>query len=272
LDGQVAFITGAARGQGRSHAVLFAQEGADIIALDTVEQIETVAYPTAQPGDLEETVRLVEECDRRIVARQGDVRDLQRLTEVVEEGVAELGRLDIVIANAGINTIEPTLTMDEEVWQTMIDINLTGVWKTLRASVPHIITGERGGAVVLTSSLATTLTLEGCAHYTAAKAGIVGLMRVLAKEVGTHNIRVNTVHPTTTATQMVLHEDNYHIFRPELDHPTQDDFEAGLRELHRLPLALMDPIDISNAILYLVSESGRYVTGSTLDIGAGDEL
>ena len=209
LEGQVAFITGAARGQGRSHALTLAREGADIIAVDICAQADTVPYPMATPDDLAQTVKQVEALDRRIVATQADVRDLAALTAAVDQGVAELGRLDIVLANAGISTPAPTLEMDEAVWDEMIEINLTGQWKTIRAAVPHIISGGRGGSVVITSSLAAIYANPSTAHYSAAKAGLVMLMKVLAKELAPHSIRVNTVHPTTVATDMILNEPTY---------------------------------------------------------------
>jgi (+)-trans-carveol dehydrogenase len=272
LDGKVAFITGAARGQGRSHAITLAREGADIIAVDLCQQASTVPYPMATPDDLAETVKEVEALDRRIIAAQADIRDLARLTEVVDQGVAELGRLDIVLANAGISTPAPTLEMDELVWNEMIDINLTGQWKTIRASVPHIIAGGRGGSVVITSSLAAIYANENTAHYSAAKAGLVMLMKTLAKELAPQSIRVNTVHPTTVATGMILNEPTYKLFRPDLEHPTREDFELAARTLNKLPVAALEPADISNAILYLVSDAGRYVTGITHVVDAGGQL
>lgn len=272
LEGKVVFITGAARGQGRSHAVRLAQEGADIIAIDVTKQIETVPYATATAEDMQETVRQVEALDRRIVAAEADVRDYDAMKAVVDRGVAELGRLDIVLANAGISTPAPTLEMSEETWDTMIDINLTGVWKSLKASVPHIINGGRGGSVVITSSLAALYANAGTAHYSAAKAGLVMLSKVMAKELAPQSIRVNTVHPTTVATDMILNEPTYKLFRPDLEHPTRADFEEAALTLNRLPISAMEPVDISNAILYLVSDDGRYVTGTTHVVDAGGQL
>jgi (+)-trans-carveol dehydrogenase len=272
LEGKVAFITGAARGQGRSHAHRLAEEGADVIAVDVCRQVETVAYSTATSDDLAETVRLVEALDRRIVAVEADVRDLSALQAAADRGVAELGRLDIVVANAGISTMSPALDMTEELWQTMIDVNLTGVWKTVKASVPHIVSGGRGGSVVITSSLAAMITHENVAHYTAAKSGLVGFMRVLAKELAPLSIRVNTIHPTNVATDMVLNEPTYKLFRPDLEHPGRQDWEVAARALNALPIAAVEPVDLSNAILYLVSDDGRYVTGTTHVVGAGGNL
>ena len=272
LDGKVAFITGAARGQGRSHAITLAREGADIIAVDLCRQAETVPYPMATPDDLAETVKEVEALDRRIYAVAADIRDLAALTEVLDRGVAELGRLDIVLANAGISTPASTLDMDERVWDEMIEINLTGQWKTIKAAVPHIIRGGRGGSVVITSSLAAIYANENTAHYSAAKAGLVGFMKVLAKELAPQRIRVNTIHPTMVATDMILNEPTYRLFRPDLENPTREDFEVAARTLNKLPVAAIEPVDISNAVLYLVSDAGRYVTGTTHVIDAGGQL
>jgi (+)-trans-carveol dehydrogenase len=272
LAGKVAFITGAARGQGRSHAVRLAGEGADIIAIDICQTIPTAPGPGPTPADLADTVKAVESLDRRVLAAQIDVRDLDAMTSFVAKSVGELGRLDIVLANAGIAGTEVTLEMDEQVWQTMIDINLTGVWKTLRASVPHIIAGGRGGAVVITSSLAAITANEHTAHYSAAKSGLISLMRVLAKELAPHRIRVNTVHPTTVATDMILNETTYRHFRPDLENPTRADFEETARTLNRMPVPYIEAADVSNAILYLVSDEGRYVTGSQQLLDAGGSL
>jgi len=272
LEGKVAFITGAARGQGRSHAVRLAQEGADIIAVDVARQIETVPYPTATADDLTETVRQVEALGRRIVAAEADVRDLAALTKVVDDGVARLGRLDIVIANAGISVPAPTLEMDEQTWSTMIDINLTGVWKTIRAAVPHVVAGGQGGSVVITSSLAALKANANIAHYSAAKAGLVGLMRVMALELAPQNIRVNTIHPSTVATEMILNDPTYRLFRPDLENPTRADFEDAARTLNKMPVVAAEAADISSAVLYLVSDDGRYVTGTTHVVDAGGNL
>ena len=272
LEGKVAFITGAARGQGRSHAITLAREGADIIAVDLCGQAETVPYPMATPDDLAETVKEVEALDRRIYAVTADIRDLAALTGVVDRGVAELGRLDIVLANAGISTPASTLDMDEQVWDEMIEINLTGQWKTIKAAVPHIIRGGRGGSVVITSSLAAIYANENTAHYSAAKAGLVGFMKVLAKELAPQRIRVNTIHPTMVATDMILNEPTYRLFRPDLENPTREDFEVAARTLNKLPVAAIEPVDISNAVLYLVSDAGRYVTGTTHVVDAGGQL
>jgi SDR family mycofactocin-dependent oxidoreductase len=272
VEGKVAFITGAARGQGRSHAVRLAEEGADIIAVDVTQQVETVPYPTATAEDMAETVRQVEALDRRIIATEADVRDSGALKAAVDDGVAQLGRLDIVLANAGISTPASSLEMDEETWQTMIDINLTGQWKTLKAAVPHVIAGGRGGSVVITSSLAAIIPNANTAHYSAAKAGLVMLAKVLAVELAPQNIRVNTIHPTTVATDMILNDPTFRLFRPDLENPTRADFEVAALTLNKLPVPAIEAVDISNAVLYLVSDDGRYVTGTTHVVDAGGQL
>lgn len=272
LDGKVAFITGAARGQGRSHALTLAREGADIIAVDVCQQVETVPYPTANSEDLAETVRQVEALDRRIVASEVDIRDFGELKNAVDKGVAELGRLDIVIANAGISVPAPTLEMDEEIWDTMIEVNLTGQWKTVKAAVPHIVAGGRGGSVVMTSSSAAMIAMANIAHYTAAKTGMVGLMKVMALELAPEKIRVNTIHPTTVNTDMVLNEPTYKLFRPDLENPTRADYEEAALAVNKMPTAGLESSDISNAVLYLVSDDGRFVTGTTHVVDAGASL
>jgi SDR family mycofactocin-dependent oxidoreductase len=272
IEGKVACITGAARGQGRCHAERLAQEGADIIAVDACAPIATVPYAMPTPEDLAETASLVRATGRRIVTAQADVRDLASLTDAVDAGVEELGRLDIVIANAGISTTAPTLDMSEEMWATMIDVNLSGVWKTLKAAVPHVVRGGRGGAVVITSSIATEISHENTAHYTASKHGLVGLMRVLAKELAPHGIRVNSLQPTTVATDMVLNDTIYRLFRPDLENPTRDDFEEAAQAINALPVPMLEPIDVANAVVHLVSDAGRYITGTTQVLDAGASL
>ncbi len=272
LEGKVAFITGAARGQGRSHAVRLAAEGADVIAVDVCEPVPTIGYKTATAADLAETVRQVEALDRRILATPADTRDLAALTSAVDAGVAELGRLDIILANAGIFSAGRMLDMDEDTWSTMIDVNLSGTWKTIRAAAPHIVAGGRGGAIVITSSLAAITANEGMVHYSAAKAGLVGMMKVVAKELAPERIRVNSIHPTTVATDMILNDSFYRLFRPDLAAPTREDFEVAGRTLNSLPVAALESKDVTDAVMYLVADSGRYVTGSTLVVDAGASL
>jgi (+)-trans-carveol dehydrogenase len=270
VEGKVAFITGAARGQGRSHAIRLAQEGADIIAIDLCEDVQGIPYPGATEADLAETVKQVEALDRRIIATKADVRDVDALRAAVDDGVAQLGRLDIVSANAGIGS-EPHETADlsESTWRDMIDINLTGVWHTTKVSIPHLIAGGRGGAIVLTSSAAGLKAYQNIAHYVSAKHGVVGLMRTLALELAPHSIRVNSIHPTQVDTDMIMNEGTYKLFRPDLRSPTRDDFAPASQAMNALPIPWVEPVDISNALLFLASDEARYITGVTLPVDAG---
>jgi len=270
VEGKVAFITGAGRGQGRSHAVRLAQEGADIIAIDICHDVQG-ALPMATPEDLAETVKLVEAQDRRIVATQADVRDYDGLKAAVDDGVAQLGRLDIVLANAGIASLGgPVQDMDPRNWQNTIDINLSGLWNTTRAAIPHLIAGGQGGAIVLTSSVGGMHAMPNMSHYVSAKHGVVGLMRSLAVELGQHHIRVNSVHPTNVNTPMFMNEGTYRLFRPDLENPTADDVApVAAQFMHVLPHGWVEPEDVSNAILFLVSDEARYITGVPLPVDLG---
>ncbi|HEY3877955.1 MAG TPA: mycofactocin-coupled SDR family oxidoreductase [Trebonia sp.] len=269
-EGKVAFITGAGRGQGRSHAVRLAQEGADIIAVDILHDVDG-ALPMSTAEDLAETVKLVEAQDRRIVTAQADVRDFDALKAAVDDGVAELGRLDIIVANAGIASLGgPVQSMDADNWKHTIDINLTGPWHTARAGIPHVIAGGRGGSIVLTSSVGGMKAMANMSHYVSAKHGVIGLMRSLAVELGQHNIRVNSVHPTNVNTPMFMNEGTYKLFRPDLENPGPADVaEVAAAFMHVLPVGWVEPEDISNAILFLVSDEARYITGVTLPVDAG---
>jgi SDR family mycofactocin-dependent oxidoreductase len=270
VAGKVAFITGAARGQGRSHAIRLAQEGADIIAVDICEDVPGIPYAGATEADLAETVKQVEALDRRIVAAKADVRDYAGLKSVLDDGITQLGRLDIVSANAGIGTAPvPAWEIDESVWQTMLDINLTGVWHTSKAAIPHLIEGGHGGSIILTSSAAGLQAYQNIAHYVSAKHGVVGLMRTLALELAPHFIRVNSLHPTQVDTPMIQNEPTWRLFRPDLEHPTAADFAPASQELNALPIPWVDPVDISNAVLFLASDESRYVTGVALPVDAG---
>jgi SDR family mycofactocin-dependent oxidoreductase len=274
LDGKVVFVTGAARGQGRSHAVRLAQEGADVIAVDRCADVPTVGYPMATEDDLAETVRQVEALDRRIVSRVADVRDTAALTQAVDEGVAELGRLDIVLANAGIASFAPVEDLTDEMWDEMIAINLTGVFKTVRAAVPHIRAHGQGGSIVLTSSTAGIKGLGNLAHYVAAKHGVVGLVKTFANEFAPDMIRVNSVHPTAVSTDMIHNRKTYGNFVPDKpeDEVTQDDVAPLFQGLNAMPVPWVETADISNAILWLVSDDARYVTGVQLPVDAGSVI
>lgn len=270
VEGKVALISGAARGQGRSHAVRLAQEGADIIGVDICGPIDNLAYPASTPADLAETAELVRAQGRRIVTAQVDVRDYEALKAAVDTGLAELDRLDIIVANAGIGTFGSKLhKMPENIWQDMIDVNLSGVWKTVKAGVPHIINGKRGGSVVLTGSVGSHKALAYTGHYIAAKHGVIGLMRSFAVELGQHMIRVNSVHPSQVNTPMTMNEVTFRLFRPDLENPGPDDFAPFSQMTHTLSVPWVEAIDISNAVLFLASDESRYITGVSLPVDAG---
>ncbi len=272
VEGKVALITGAARGQGRSHAIRLAEEGADIIALDIAAPVSSAPYAMATPEDLEETAREVKARGRSVVTREVDVRDSEALTAAVNEGVAQLGRLDIVLANAGILSIGPSFELTEQAWTEMIDITLSGAWRTAKAAIPHLISGGNGGSVILTSSIAGLIGQPGLAHYVSAKHGLVGLMKTLALELAPLNIRVNSVHPTNVDTKMIMNEATFRIFLPDEPHPTREQFAIPAGEMNALPISWIDPIDVSNAVLFLASDEARYITGVTLPIDAGASI
>ncbi|MGY1774154.1 mycofactocin-coupled SDR family oxidoreductase [Blastococcus sp. SYSU D00813] len=271
MEGKVAFITGAARGQGRSHAIRLAQEGADIIAVDICEDIATVTpyYPLATEDELAETVKQVEALDRRIVARKADVRDLDGLQAAFDEGLAELGRVDTVVANAGIATYGKAWELTGEMWKDMIDVNLTGVFHTAKVAIPAMIEADRGGSIMFTSSIGGLKGIQHVAHYVAAKHGIVGLMRTLANELAPHRIRVNTIHPTNVDTIMIQNPGTYAMFSPGDPEPSQEKAMPGFMSLNALPVPWLETVDISNAVLWLASDEARYVTGVTLPVDAG---
>jgi SDR family mycofactocin-dependent oxidoreductase len=270
VEGKVAFITGAARGQGRSHAIRLAQEGADIIAVDICGQIDSVPYALSTPDDLAQTVKEVEALDRRIVAATADVRDYDSVKNALDDGVAQLGRLDIVCANAGIFSVgNTTAGLGEQAWRDMIDVNLTGVWHTVKAAIPHLVEQGHGGSVILTSSAGGLRGARNIGHYVAAKHGVVGLMRTLALELAPHFIRVNSVNPTTVDTDMIQNDAQYRLFRPELDNPGKKDIEGHLLAINLLAVPWVESVDVSNAVLFLASDESRYVTGITLPVDAG---
>jgi SDR family mycofactocin-dependent oxidoreductase len=269
VEGKVAFITGAARGQGRAHAVRLASEGADIIAVDICAPIDSVPYALADEADLKETVRLVEGLGRTIVASQADVRDYAAVEDAVTAGVHALGRLDIAVANAGITGATPAEALPLQDWQDMIDVNLTGVFHAAKAAIPHIRAGGNGGAIVLTSSALGIRAMPNLPHYVAAKAGVIGLMRALALELAADRIRVNTVNPSIADTPMVQNEAMYQLFVPHLENPTREQAAEVFATMNPLPTPWVDAEDVANAVLFLASDEARYVTGLEFRIDAG---
>lgn len=272
VEGKVAFITGAARGQGRSHAIRLAQEGADIIAIDICTQVDSVRYPMSTPEDLAQTVKEVEALGRRIVATQADVRDYDAVQAALADGVAQLGRLDIVSANAAISIYgraEDATALSEQTWRDVVDTNLTGVWHTAKAAIPHLIEGGRGGSIILTSSLMGLRGAQNNGAYCAAKHGVVGLMRVLALELASHMIRVNSIHSSAVNTHMIHNDDLYALFAPEVENPTRELVAERAKLMHPIPVPWVEPEDISNAVLFLASDEARYITGVTLPVDAG---
>ena len=264
VAGKVAFITSAGRGQGRSHAIRLAEEGADIIAVDICRDYPSVGYGMATEADLDQTVKAVEALDRRIVARRADVRDAAALKSAVDDGVAQLGRLDIVCANAGICTVQSWDDVTPQVWQDTLDTNLTGVWNTMVVSAPHLIAAG-GGSIICTSATAGIKGLPYLAPYVAAKHGVVGIARTMANELAAHKIRVNTVHPTGVNTPMAEGLGG-------LETLLGRDPNLGPIFMNTLPVQSVEPRDISNAVLFLASDEAQYVTGLEFTVDAGNTI
>lgn len=272
LDGKVAFITGAARGQGRSHAIRLAQEGADIIALDVCAPIPSVErlYPGASDDDMAETIDKVKQFGGRIVSAKADVRDFDAVAKVVADGVTDFGGIDIVSANAGIFVFgESSHLVSESDWDEVLDINLKGVWQTCKAVTPAMIDAGKGGSIIITSSTAGIKGTPNVAPYTASKHAVVGLMKTLALELAPHSIRVNTIHPTGVATDMILNEATFKLFLPDEEHPTKEQAAPVFTTTNALPVPWVEASDISNALLFLASDEARYITGNELKVDAG---
>lgn len=275
FDGRVVMVTGGARGQGRSHALAFAREGADVLLTDVVAPIETIPYDLAHSADLKETQRMVEELGRRCVAVQADVRDTDQMNDAVAQGIAELGKIDILLANAGVMSLKQIVEMDDDTWNANIDVCLTGVFKSCRAVLPHMI--EQGyGRIITTASAAGKAGLPNIVHYVAAKSGVIGFTRALATEVADKGITVNTVCPTACNTDMIHNDANYQLFSgwsggDDLEGPLEltQEVKDGFQSINAIPIPWIEPQDISNAMLYLASEGARYVTGAVLDVSAG---
>ncbi|MDV8070653.1 mycofactocin-coupled SDR family oxidoreductase [Rhodococcus sp. IEGM 1366] len=276
VEGKVAFITGAARGQGRSHAIRLAEEGADIIAVDICQNIDSNAYPLATRDDLDETARLVEKLDRRIVSVEADVRERSQLQAALATGVSELGRLDVVVAQAGI---APLLSDGNiQAWVDVIDTNMIGVLNAIHASLPHL---SDGGSIIATGSAAAFMPNEQMDHpgsdpggqgYTVAKIGLSNYIHELARALSQRMIRANVVHPTNCDTDMLQSEPMYRTFRPDLKNPTAEDAKLAFPVQQAMPIPWVDAVDISNAVLFLASDESRYVTGMQMRVDAGSYL
>ncbi|KXX57415.1 MULTISPECIES: mycofactocin-coupled SDR family oxidoreductase [Rhodococcus] len=270
VAGKVAFITGAARGQGRSHAIRLAEEGADIIAMDIARDIGSVPYGLGTAADLAETARQVEALGRRVVIYEADVRDYDRLESGLDDAVAQLGRLDIVSANAGILSFAPMDQLTEEQFDDLLDVNLKGAWHTAKAAIPHL-RGNKGGSIILTSSASGISGAGNIGHYSASKHGMVGLTKSLALELGVDRIRVNSVHPTSVDTKMIQNDAIYELFMPDVApaERTRESVTPRFLNLNVIPIPWVEAIDVSNAVLWLASDESRYVTGHQLTVDAG---
>jgi SDR family mycofactocin-dependent oxidoreductase len=262
LTGKVAFITGAARGQGRSHALRLANEGADVILLDICGPVGTSEVKPSEPGDLETTVKAVEATGQRVVWDQADVRDFAAVKAIADRGAAELGHIDIVVANAGILNWAKTheLTLDQ--WQDVIDVNLTGIFHTVKATLPHLLKQGTGGSIILTSSTAGLKGQPFTLSYTAAKHGVVGIARALAIEYGDYNIRANSVHPTGVKTDMGDAPGLMELIKERAE-------TVGPIFMNTLPVEFLEPEDISATVAWLASDDARYITGSAISVDAG---
>ncbi|WP_240960945.1 mycofactocin-coupled SDR family oxidoreductase [Rhodococcus sp. A14] len=269
MDGKIAFITGAARGQGRTHAVRLAQEGADIVAVDLCRQQANLDYTSGTPEDLEETVRLVEKEGRRIIARAADVRDQASLDVVVEEALREFGGIDILVSNAGISNQGSVVGLTDQQWEDILGTNLVGAWHSCRAVLPSMIERGAGGSVIFVSSTVGLRGAPGQAHYSASKHGMQGLMLSLANEVGQHNIRVNSVNPGAVNTEMAINESLLKMFLPDIENPTPADAADLFSNLTLLPIPWVEPEDVSNAVLWLASDEARFVTGAAIPVDGG---
>jgi SDR family mycofactocin-dependent oxidoreductase len=270
LKGKVALITGAARGQGRSHALRLAEAGASIIGIDICKQIDTVPYAMGTRDDLDRTAEAVRAQGGRMLTLEADVRSSADLDAAVDAAVGEFGGIDIVVANAGtVNGIAPMWELSDEQFRDQLDVNLTGVWRTIKATVPQLIGQQRGGSIILISSISGIVAELNVGHYSASKHGVNGLMRTLAAELAPHSIRVNSVNPTNVNTPMIDNDAYNHLFSGGKEGATQEDSLYALQGMNGLPVPFVEPVDISNAVIYLVSEAGRYVTGTTHVVDAG---
>jgi len=271
LSGKVAFVTGAARGQGRSHAIRLAQEGADVIAVDIAADIPEIGCSAmGTEADLKETATAIEALGRRVHVGVADVRNFDDLSQQVNEGIASLGAPDVVVANAGVLDFGSAWEISDSAWDAVVDVNLKGVWHTCKAAIPSMIEADKGGSIILISSTAGTRGLGNMAHYVAAKHGVVGLMKALAGELAPHMIRVNSVHPTNVDTYQVHNPKSYSMFFPDdLSKRNREGIQEAMRGFNMLPIAWLDPSDVSNMVAFLASDEARYITASQMKVDAG---
>lgn len=268
FDGKVVLVTGGARGQGRSHALEFAKEGADIVVTDIAKQVDTVPYGMSSESDLAETVKQVEELDQRCLSVVADARDTAATNRAVEAAIAEFGKIDILLANHGLLSLSPVADMPDEMWDDVIDSDLTGVFKSIRAVLPHML-ARKTGRIIATASMAGRTGLPTVAHYCAAKWGVIGLIKSVAREVAAEGITVNCICPTNLDSDMIHNPAFYALFAPGIENPTREQVEPGFTSLNAIPVPWIEAIDISNAMMFLASPEARYITGEALHVSAG---
>jgi SDR family mycofactocin-dependent oxidoreductase len=268
FDGKTVLVTGGARGQGRSHALAFAREGADIVITDIAQQVASVPYKMSSVSDLGETAAQVEALDQRCLAVQADARDTEATSAAVDQAVGRFGKIDILIVNHGLLSLSPVADMSDEMWDDVIGTDLTGVFKSVRAVLPHMI-AQGSGRIVATSSMAGRTGLPTVAHYCAAKWGVIGFIKSVAREVAANGITVNCICPTNVDTDMIHNDAFYALFAPDVTNPTREDVIPGFTSLNAIQIPWIEAIDISNAMLFLASDEARYITGEALHVSAG---
>ena len=268
FDDKVVFITGGAKSQGRAHAVAFAQEGADIVICDIAQQLSTIPHTMGTQADLDETARMVEKLDQRCVSIVADVRSTEQMNAAVAQAEAELGKVDILLANAGVLSLTPVAEMTDEQWSEVVDTDLMGVFKAMRAVIPGMVS-RHYGRIIATSSMAGRTGLPTVAHYCAAKWGVIGLVKSVAREVAANGVTVNCVCPTNADTDMIHNAPFYGLFAPGVENPTREDVTPGFMSLNAIPVPWIEAKDVTNCMLFLASDESRYITGEALHVSAG---